>query len=129
VSAYEKILEWTQTRGIPPPVVGLFLTTLYDDPNKNDFIDMTPKIRTQIRHIRQVQLTLNNMGIHTVDYLPLFQRHNKQDMRVSKWEGHPNAVANQLYAEGFLSSILALNIIHWNHQKYQNQGEVEQKFP
>jgi len=111
VSAYRQIYEWTRMRHISPPLVGLLLATPYFDPQLNDFINMTPKVGAQVRHVKQVEQFLNNMGIPTVDYLPLFQRHNKQNMMVSKWETHPNALAHQLYAEGFLNSMTSLNLI------------------
>jgi lysophospholipase L1-like esterase len=111
VAAYRRMLEWTQAQRIPPPLVGLFLTTPYPDPRMNDFIDMTPAIRVQDRFTRQVEGALNGMGIPTVDYVPLFQRHNQQNMMVSKWEGHPNAQAHQLYAEGFLDAIMSRNLV------------------
>jgi lysophospholipase L1-like esterase len=111
VSAYQRIYEWTQTHHIPPPLVGLLLSSPYFDPTQDDFIDMTPKVQAQVRHVKQVQSFLNNLGIPTVDYVPLFQRFNKQSMTVSKWEGHPNALAHRLYAEGFFDAILSLNVI------------------
>ena len=111
VAAYRKIYEWTKTHHIPPPLVGLLLSSPYFDPELNDFIHMTPKVEAHVRHMKQVQGFLVGMGIPTVDYLPLFQRSNKQSMTVSKWEGHPNALAHRLYAEGFLDSILSLNLI------------------
>jgi lysophospholipase L1-like esterase len=112
VSTYRKIHEWTKMHHIPPPLVGLLLATPYFNPQLNDFINMTPKVEVEVHHVKQVQQVLNNMGIPTVDYLPLFQRNNKQNMMVSKWEGHPNALAHRLYAEGFLNSMTSLNLIH-----------------
>ena len=112
VFAYRQIYEWTKTHHIPPPLVGLFLTTPYFDPSRNDFIRMTPKIDMEVRHVKQVQQVLEDMHILTVDYLPLFQRHNNQNMMVSKWDGHPNAVAHRLYAEGLVDSIISLKLIH-----------------
>jgi lysophospholipase L1-like esterase len=112
VAAYQRMLEWTRAQGIPPPLVGLFLMTPYSDPRLNDFIDMTPAIRIQDRFARQVEAALTGMGIPTVDYLPLFQRYNKQNLMVSKWEGHPGALPHQLYAEGFLAAISRLGLIH-----------------
>ena len=111
VGAYGRMLEWTKAQRIPPPLVGLFLCTLYSDAQLNDFIDMTPAIRIQDRFVKQVGVTLLGMGIPTVDYIPLFRRYNKQNMTVSKWEGHPNALANQLYAEGFLDAITSRHLI------------------
>jgi len=112
VKAYGTMFEWTKAQNIPPPLVGLFLTTLYSDPRLNDFIDMTPGMRMQDRFVKQVGATLSEMGIPTVDYLPLFLRYNKQNMTVSKWEGHPNALANRLYAEGFLDAMMSRNLVH-----------------
>jgi lysophospholipase L1-like esterase len=112
VSAYRQMYQWTRTHHIPPPLVGLFLVTPYFDPQRNDFIRMTPDIAVQVRHVKQVQQALGDMGILTVDYLPLFQRHNKQNMMVSKWDGHPNALAHRLYAEGFVDSIISLQLVH-----------------
>jgi hypothetical protein len=63
------------------------------------------------RQIRQVEATLNSMGIPTVDYLPLFQRHNKQNLSVSKWEPHPGPLAHRLYADGFLSAIVHQKVL------------------
>jgi hypothetical protein len=105
------MLEWSKAQRIPPPLVGLFLAPQYSDAQLNDFIDMTPAILVQDRFVKQVGATLSEMGIPTVDYLPLFQQNNKQDMMVSKWEGHPNALANRLYAEGFLDAITSRNFI------------------
>jgi lysophospholipase L1-like esterase len=111
VGAYGRMLEWSKAQRIPPPLVGLFLAPQYSDAQLNDFIDMTPAILVQDRFVKQVGATLSEMGIPTVDYLPLFQQNNKQDMMVSKWEGHPNALANRLYAEGFLDAITSRNFI------------------
>ena len=111
VQAYERMLEWSKARRIPPPLVGLFLSTQYSKAELNDFIDMTPAIRMQDRFVKQVGATLSEMGIPTVDYLPLFRRNNRQNMMVDKWEGHPNALANQLYAEGLLDAITSRNLI------------------
>jgi hypothetical protein len=105
------MLEWSKARRIPPPLVGLFLSTQYSKAELNDFIDMTPAIRMQDRFVKQVGATLSEMGIPTVDYLPLFRRNNRQNMMVDKWEGHPNALANQLYAEGLLDAITSRNLI------------------
>jgi lysophospholipase L1-like esterase len=111
VGSYRRMLEWTQAQRIPPPLVGLFLAPQYSDAQLNDFIDMTPAIRMQDRFVKQVGATLSEIGIPTVDYLLLFRRYNKQNMIVSKWEGHPNALANRLYAEGFLDAITSRNLI------------------
>jgi len=111
VAAYRKIYEWTKTHHIPPPLVGLLLSSPYFDPELNDFIHMTPKVEAEVRHVKQVQEFLNDLGIPTVDYLPSFQQFNKQSMTVSKWEGHPNALAHRLYAEGFLNSIISLKLV------------------
>jgi hypothetical protein len=106
------MLQWTKANQMPPPLVGLFLSTQYSKAELNNFIDMTPAIRMQDRYAKQVGATLSQIGIPTVDYLPLFRNYNKQNMAVSKWEGHPNALAHRLYAEGFLDAITSRNLVH-----------------
>jgi lysophospholipase L1-like esterase len=112
VEAYREMLQWTKANQMPPPLVGLFLSTQYSKAELNNFIDMTPAIRMQDRYAKQVGATLSQIGIPTVDYLPLFRNYNKQNMAVSKWEGHPNALAHRLYAEGFLDAITSRNLVH-----------------
>jgi lysophospholipase L1-like esterase len=107
VRAYQRILEWTKARQIPVPVVGLFLSGR----DNSDFINLNLNMRIFLANMRQVAETLNAMGIRTIDYTPYFQRHNNENFAVSKWEGHPNALAHKLYAEGFLDSIEALVLI------------------
>lgn len=133
VADYKKILEWTQGQGIPPPIVGLLISSSCFDPDQCDYINIKdPGFLTLLRFHGQVQRILMKMGFHTVDYLPLFQQHNKQIMKVSKWEGHPGVLAHHLYAEGFLNSILALNLIHKDEevhkeQVYEEHDSKEQK--
>lgn len=111
VEAYARMLQWTKAQHIPPPLVGLFLAPQYSEPELNDFIDMTPAIRVQDRFVKQVGATLSEMGIPTVNYVALFRRYNKRRMTVSQWEGHPNALANRLYAKGFLDAIASQNLV------------------
>lgn len=112
VEAYEQMLKWTKLHHLSPPLVGLFISTQYAQAALNDFVDMTPAIRMQDNFVKQVGATLSGMGIPTVDYLPLFRNYNKQNMAVSKWEGHPNALAHRLYAEGFFDAITSRNLVH-----------------
>lgn len=111
VAAYEKMVAWTKERGLPPPLVGLLITTPSHDSEQNDFVTMTPIMALQYKHMQQVKEALNRMGIPTVEFFDLFKRHNKQDLTVSRWEGHPGAVPHRLYAEGFGEAILRLRLI------------------
>lgn len=110
VGSYENIIGWTREHGIAPPLVGLLLPAahFYGD----DWIQMGPQAAETYRRFNQVEHTLLKMGFHTINYLPYFQRENRRDMTVSKWEGHPNALAHSLYAEGFFDSIVGLDLIH-----------------
>jgi hypothetical protein len=111
IAAYRSINEWTKSHQIPPPAVGLLLATPYHDPRLNDFLNMPPSVEAAVRHVRQVQRALDDMGIITVDLVPAFQRHNKQNMMVSRWEGHPNAAAHAIYAEAFLDVLESRKLI------------------
>jgi len=112
VKANERIIEWTKARGIPVPIDGLFLWSPYQSPDKSDYIHSDPEVQDLLSKIHQVGKTLDAMGIQTIDYVPYFQRHNRENFAVSKWEAHPNALSNQLFAEGFYDRIVALNVIH-----------------
>jgi lysophospholipase L1-like esterase len=111
VLAYRLMNQWTKTHDIPPLVVGLLLATPYQNLELNDFIRAPARVETEVRHVRQVQRVLDDMGIITVDLVPAFQLHNRENMMVSKWEGHPNAVAHRIYAEGFLRTIESRKLI------------------
>ena len=87
VSAYRLMHEWTKTHGIPPPVVGLLLAAPYHDSEFNDFVRMRPMVEVQVRHVRQVQRLLDDMGIITVDMVPACQLHNRMNMMVSEVGG------------------------------------------
>jgi lysophospholipase L1-like esterase len=112
VAAYGRMYEWTKENQIPPPLVGLFYTQYSFNPKRPSLTEADSESDLQVRHIRQVQEALKTFGIPTVDYLPLFRQHGGENLMVSKWDAHPNALAHKLYAEGFLNSLVALNLIH-----------------
>ena len=122
VEAYENILKWAQAHDISTPVVGLLLPAVRY--GGADWVQLTSTDEEMLRQFKQVEHTLDEMGFYTIDYLPLFQAHNKQDMTVSKWEGHPNALAHRIYAQGFINAILALDLVDRGEAASLNQGPL-----
>ena len=54
------------------------------------------------------QTCMTRAGLHVIDAIPYEKEYaeNKTQLYVSRWEGHPNEVANALFAKEFVSGIL-----------------------
>ena len=122
VEAYENILQWAQTHDLPAPLVGLLLPAARY--GGVDRVQLNSSDSEMLRQFKQVEHTLNEMGFYTIDFLPLFQRQNKEDLTVSQWEEHPNAMAHRVYANGFFHAILALDLIGRDEAGSLNQGPL-----
>ncbi len=105
LSAYGGMLDWTRTRQIPPPIVGLFFSgSVRPNDRGYDYNKPGKNLQTFIANMHQVQQALDRMGIPAIDYLRSFQQHGHEVLGVSQWESHPNARANRMYADGFLQA-------------------------
>ena len=92
-------------RGLPP-VVAMVLNQ-FPDLNSNGY---------QIALIAEEHL--KNAGLAVISTKEYYHRYDKQKMVVSPWEGHPNAKANQIFADLFIA--------HLQHRSDLNRYKLAQ---
>jgi lysophospholipase L1-like esterase len=76
-----------------PPIVAMVLNQ-FPDLNSNGY---------QIAMVAEEHL--KNAGMAVISTKEYYQRYDKQKMVVSPWEGHPNAKANQIFADFFIAHL------------------------
>jgi lysophospholipase L1-like esterase len=79
-------------RGLPP-IVAMVLNQ-FPDLNSNGY---------QIAMVAEEHL--KNAGMAIISTKDFYQRYDKQKMVVSPWEGHPNAKANEIFADFFIAHL------------------------
>jgi lysophospholipase L1-like esterase len=59
------------------------------------------------RIARTAELALAKAGASVIDTEDYYRRYNNQAMNVSRWEGHPNEIANYIWAHMFMKELNA----------------------
>jgi lysophospholipase L1-like esterase len=94
--------DFVLDRGLPPMVAMVL----------NQF----PKLRSNGYQLAMVaEQHLTNAGMMVIPTEEFYKKYNGQSMRVSQWEGHPNAEAHKIFAD-----LLISHLQHWQElEKYR----------